>query len=178
VPGLYPAYGNLTRVSALYADANPLRRGVRRLAATPPGSWVFARVAHRLDRVVFRATRGRSTLASWVSGLPMVMLTTTGVRSGRRITTPLVGMPEGGGIVLVGSNFGQAHHPAWVHNLRADPRATLTIDGKTHDAVAEEVTGSERERLLELAGLIYPGYAQYVERAAPRRIRVLRLIPS
>lgn len=165
-------------MSALYADANALRRGVRRLAATRPGSWVFARAAHRLDRVVFRATGGRSTLASWVSGLPMVMLTTTGARSGRRITTPLVGMPEGGGIVLVGSNFGQAHHPAWVHNLRAEPRATLTIDGASHEAVAQEVTGEERQRLLTLAEQVYPGYAQYVERAAPRRIRVLRLIPS
>jgi deazaflavin-dependent oxidoreductase (nitroreductase family) len=165
-------------VSALHADANALRRGVRRLAATRPGSWVFARTAHHADRLVFRATRGRSTLASWVSGLPVVMVTTTGARTGRRTTTPILGMPEGGGIVLVGSNFGQAHHPAWIHNLRADPRATVTVDNATHDAVAEEVTGAERDRLIELAAQIYPGYRRYVERAAPRQIRVIRLIPS
>jgi deazaflavin-dependent oxidoreductase (nitroreductase family) len=108
----------------------------------------------------------------------MVMLTTTGARSGVRTTTPLVGMPEGGGIVIVGSNFGQAHHPAWVHNLRADPRATVTVDGTMHEAIAEEVTGVERDRLMELAAEVYPGYTRYVERAAPRQIRVIRLIPS
>jgi deazaflavin-dependent oxidoreductase (nitroreductase family) len=165
-------------VSALYADANVIRRGVMRLASTRPGSWAFARIAHPADRLVFRATRGRSTLASWVSGLPVVMVTTTGARSGRKTTSPILGIPEGGGIVLVGSNFGQARHPAWVHNLRADPRATVEVGGVAHEARAEEVTGAERERLLELAARIYPGYTRYVERAAPRRIRVLRLIPS
>jgi deazaflavin-dependent oxidoreductase (nitroreductase family) len=140
---------------------------------------VFARIAQRLDRVVFRVTGGRSTAASWVAGLPVVMVTTTGARSGRRVTTPILGVPEGGSIVVVGSNFGRARHPAWVHNLRADPRARVRIVGGTeHDAVAEEVTGEEWERLLALAAEVYPGFPQYVRRAAPRQIRVIRLIPS
>jgi deazaflavin-dependent oxidoreductase (nitroreductase family) len=166
-------------VSARYEDATRIRRLVRRLAATKPGSWVFARTAHRLDHFVYRRTGGRSTAASWVTGLPVVMVTTTGARSGRETTTPILGVPEGGGIVVIGSNFGQAHHPAWVHNLRAHPRAHVrVIGGPEHDAVAEEVTGEERERLIALASEIYPGYPLYVERAAPRRIRVIRLIPS
>jgi deazaflavin-dependent oxidoreductase (nitroreductase family) len=164
-------------VSARYEDANALRRLVRR-AATAPGSWLFARTAHHADRLVIRWTGGRSTLASWVSGFPVVMVTTTGARSGRTTTTPILGVPEGGGIVVIGSNFGQAHHPAWIHNLRADPHARLTVNGATHDAVAEEVEGAERERLIQLATEIYPGFPQYVRRAAPRRIRVIRLIPS
>jgi deazaflavin-dependent oxidoreductase (nitroreductase family) len=166
-------------VSHSYQDASPARRLVRRAAATKPGSWVFARTAHRLDRLVYRATKGRSTAASWVSGLPVVMVTTTGARSGRRVTTPILGVPEGGGIVVIGSNFGQAHHPAWIHNLRKDPRAEVCVVGETpHDAVAEEVEGAERERLIALASEVYPGFPQYVRRAAPRRIRVIRLIPS
>jgi deazaflavin-dependent oxidoreductase (nitroreductase family) len=166
-------------VSARYEDAPPLRRLVRRAAATKPGSWVFARSAHRLDRLVYRWTDGRSTAASWVSGLPVVMVTTTGARSGRSITNPILGVPDGGGIVVIGSNFGQAHHPAWVHNLRANPHARVApIGGEPHDAVAEEVTGAERERLLALATQVYPGFPQYVKRAAPRHIRVIRLIPS
>jgi hypothetical protein len=57
-------------VSHRYEDAAAVRRFVRRIAATRAGSWVFARAAHRLDRIVYRATGGRSTLASWISGLP------------------------------------------------------------------------------------------------------------
>jgi deazaflavin-dependent oxidoreductase (nitroreductase family) len=171
--------GPLSRPSHRYDDANRVRQVVRRAAATTAGSWVFARVAHRLDRIVYRATGGRSTAASWVSGLPVVMVTTTGARSGRRTTTPIVGFPDGGGIVVIGSNFGRAHHPAWVHNLRKNPRARVRVVGEEpYDALAEEVEGAERERLIALGAELYPGFTQYVKRAAPRRIRVLRLIPS
>ena len=150
---------------------NAFQRLVVRAAGTKPGARVFARTAQRADGVVHRATRGRATLSSWASGLPVVMLTTTGRRSGRQVTTPIVAVPESDALVLVGSNFGQAHHPAWVHNLRADPRAR--IDGR--EVRAEEVEGPERERLLALATEVYPGFPAYVQRAAPRRIAVMRL---
>jgi deazaflavin-dependent oxidoreductase (nitroreductase family) len=165
-------------VSARYVDAGPLRRLVRRAAATKPGSWVFARIAHRADRVVFKATGGRATLASWISGLPIVMLTTTGARSGRPVTVPILGVPEGEGVVVVASNFGQAHHPGWSYNLRKDPRARIALAGPPREVVAHEITGDERERLLALATEIYPGFPAYVERAAPRLISLFRLIPS
>jgi deazaflavin-dependent oxidoreductase (nitroreductase family) len=150
---------------------NAFQRLVVRAAGTKPGARVFASSAQHLDRVVYRATHGRATLASWASGLPVVMLTTTGRRSGRQVTTPIVAVPESDALVLVGSNFGQAHHPAWVHNLRADPRAR--IDGR--EVRAEEIEGQERERLLALATEVYPGFPAYVQRAAPRRIAVMRL---
>jgi deazaflavin-dependent oxidoreductase (nitroreductase family) len=150
---------------------NAFQRLVVRAAGTKPGARVFAGTAQHADRVVHRATRGRATLSSWASGLPVVMLTTTGRRSGRQITTPIVAVPEADALVLVGSNFGQAHHPAWVHNLRADSRAR--VDGRK--VQAEEIEGPERERLLMLATEVYPGFPAYVQRAAPRRIAVMRL---
>jgi deazaflavin-dependent oxidoreductase (nitroreductase family) len=150
---------------------NPVQRIVVRFAGTVPGAWVFARAAHRLDRVVHRATDGRATAASLLAGIPVVMLTTTGRRSGRQYTTPILVVPDGDAVVLVGSNFGQAHHPAWVHNLRADPRAW--VDGRA--VTAEEVEGAERDRLFALASEVYPGYPAYVRRAAPRRIAIMRL---
>ena len=165
-------------MTALYVDAHPLRKLVRRIAATAPGSWILARTLHHADRVVYRVTRGRTTLAAILSGLPVLMLTTRGAKSGRRIASPILGMPEGGGIVIVGSNFGRAHHPGWVHNLRADPRARIEMDGTAQDVTAEEITGEERDRLMALATEIYPGFPAYVRRAARRHIRVLRLIPS
>ena len=150
---------------------NAAQRLVVRFAGTAPGAWAFARLAHRLDHVVYRATGGRSTAASWLAGIPVVMLTTTGRRSGRQIATPILAVPDGDALVLVGSNFGQAHHPAWVHNLRAN--AGAFVDGRA--VTAEEAEGAERDRLLALAAEVYPGYPVYVRRAAPRRIAVMRL---
>jgi deazaflavin-dependent oxidoreductase (nitroreductase family) len=150
---------------------NALQRIVVRFAGTVPGAWLFARVAHHLDRVGPRATGGRATAASLLAGVPVVMLTTIGRRSGRQITTPILVVPDGEALVLVGSNFGQARDPAWVHNLRADARAW--VDGRA--VTAEEVEGAERDRLFALAGEVYPGYPAYVRRAAPRRIAIMRL---
>jgi deazaflavin-dependent oxidoreductase (nitroreductase family) len=168
----------VNHANALYADAHPLRKLMRRIAATGPASWVLARTLHHADRVVYRVSGGRTTLAALLSGLPVVMLTTTGAKSGRRIASPVLAIPDGTGMVIVGSNFGRPHHPGWVHNLRADPRARIETGGTTRDVVAEEITGEERDRLMGLADALYPGFPMYVRRAAPRRIRVLRLIPS
>ena len=66
-----------------YDQANPFQRTVRRLVASGPGAWVFARLLDHLDRPVYRLTRGKHTFASLASGLPVVMLTTTGARSAR-----------------------------------------------------------------------------------------------
>ena len=59
------------------------------------------------------------------------MLTTTGARSGRQITSPILGFPDDDDMVVIASNYGQARHPAWYHNLRADPRARLAVDGRS-----------------------------------------------
>ena len=158
-----------------YADANLLQRSVRRFGATRPGSWIFARTLHHADRVVYRASGRRTTLAALLSGLPVVMLTSTGAKSGRESTVPLLGFEEGDAVILIASNYGQAHHPAWLHNLRAHPRARVVVRGERRELVAEEVESPERERYLAIAGVAYPGYRRYEQRAAPRRISVFRL---
>jgi deazaflavin-dependent oxidoreductase (nitroreductase family) len=159
-----------------YAEAGPVRRFVRRAVATRPISWFLSHTLAPVDRVVFRATRGGGTFASWLSGLPVVMLTTTGARSGREVVTPLLGVPDGDAIVVAASNFGGPHHPAWYHNLRAHPRARLTVSGVTRTVEAQEVEGPERERLIALVTDVYPGSRAYIWRAAPRRIPVIRLL--
>ena len=164
-------------MSYSYADANLPRRVVRRFAATRPGSWLFARTLHHADRAVYRLTQERTTLAGLLSGLPVVMLTTTGAKSGRQTTAPILGIEEDDAVIVVASNYGQAHHPAWYHNLRAHPQARIAVHGAPRDVVAEEATSPERERYLELATLVYPGFPGYVKRAAPRRIAVFKLIP-
>jgi deazaflavin-dependent oxidoreductase (nitroreductase family) len=160
-----------------YAEANALQRGLRRFASSGPGSWLLAPVLHRLDRPVYRATRGRHTLTSLLAGLPTVVLTTTGARSGRRTSVPLVGLPTPEGIAVIASNYGQRHHPAWYFNLRAEPIAEIAVDGVRTPVRAVPVEGERRARIWEEALAIYPGYSTYERRAAHRRIGVFVLEP-
>jgi deazaflavin-dependent oxidoreductase (nitroreductase family) len=158
-------------------EANPVQRLVRVSAAWGPMSWFYARTLHHLDRAVYRMTRGRATFASWVAGLPIVMLTTTGAKSGRRHTLPLVAVPERERLIVIASNYGQSRNPAWYHNLRANPRATIAFEGSNRDVVARELAGPERERHYARGIEIYPGWRQYRKRAAHRQIPVMELTP-
>jgi deazaflavin-dependent oxidoreductase (nitroreductase family) len=161
-----------------FADANAAQRAVRRFASSGPGSWVFARVAHHLDRPIFRITDGRHTAASLLAGLPILMLTTTGAKSGKRRVVPVVGLPTADGLAVIASNYGQERHPAWYHNLRKDPRAEIGMDERVWSVRAVEVEGERRERIWQEALKIYPGYATYEKRADHRRIHVFVLEPT
>src|ERR1700736_2824352 len=115
--------------STSYEQAGAFQRFMRRFAASGPGSWMFARVLHHIDRPVYRLTRGRHTLASLLSGLPVVMLTTTGARSGMPRTVPVLGLPTPDGLVVIASNYGSPRHPGWYHNLRANPEGQVSVGG-------------------------------------------------
>jgi len=150
-----------------------------RLSAVPlPMSWFYARTLHHIDRVVYRLTRGRATFTSWITGLPVVMLTTTGARSGQRHTLPVLGIPVDDRLVVIASNYGQYHNPAWYHNLRANPRAGVVFEGSSRDMVARELSGEERERWYTRGIEIYPGWLHYRKRAAHRQIPVIELRPA
>jgi deazaflavin-dependent oxidoreductase (nitroreductase family) len=161
----------------LYDQANGLQRFVRRFASSGPGSWIFARVSHRLDRPVYRVTDGRHTVASMIAGLPILMLTTTGAKSGKKRMVPVVGLPTDDGLAVIASNYGQEHHPAWHHNLAKDPNAQVGMDERTWNVRAVEVEGERRDRIWKQALEIYPGYSTYEKRADHRRIHVYVLEP-
>jgi deazaflavin-dependent oxidoreductase (nitroreductase family) len=158
-----------------YTRANAFQRAMRRLAASGPGSWLFARVLHHVDRPVFRLTRGRATFGSLVSGLPVVMLTTTGARTGKPRTVPVLGIPTDDGLAVIASNWGQKHPPAWDHNLRADPAASVAIGRQTRRVRAVPAEGERRERIWGEGLRVYPGWSQYERRAGDRRIVVYAL---
>jgi deazaflavin-dependent oxidoreductase (nitroreductase family) len=160
-----------------FRRANLFRRLMRLSGAVPPISWLYARTLHHADRLVYRLTRGRATFVSLVTGLPIVMLTTTGAKSGQRRTLPLVALPEGNRMIIIASNYGQYRNPSWYYNLRANPRATITYEGVTREVMARELEGEERDRHYERGIGIYPGWTQYRERAAHRRIPVIELSP-
>jgi deazaflavin-dependent oxidoreductase (nitroreductase family) len=136
---------------------------------------VFARVAHRIDRPVYRLTRGRHTFANLVSGLPVVQLTTTGARSGLPRTVPVVGLPTADGFAVIASNFGQERQPGWYYNLRANPEGSVFVDGRSRRFRAVEAEGDRRSRIWEEGLKVYPGWSQYERRASDRRIAVFVL---
>ena len=161
-----------------YERANPAQKFLRRFASSGPGAWLFARLAPHLDRRVHRLTRGRHTLGSLITGLPVVMLTTTGARSGQTRTVPVLGLPVSGGLAVIASNWGQSRHPAWSHNLRAHPEAQVVVSGVGRRVRAVDVDGARRAEIWQQALRIYPGFDQYERRASHRRISVFVLEPA
>jgi deazaflavin-dependent oxidoreductase (nitroreductase family) len=163
--------------SIVYERANRFHKLVRRFAASGPGARLFARIAPHLDRPIHRATRGRHTLGSLLAGLPVVLLTTTGARSGLPRAVPVLGIPFPGGIAVIGSNWGQRRHPAWYYNLRAHPEAWVVIDGVGRRVCAVEAEGERRSEIWRQALLVYPGFSEYERRAPDRHIAVFVLEP-
>jgi deazaflavin-dependent oxidoreductase (nitroreductase family) len=152
-----------------------LRRWVRWFAKSEPGSWLLARVLHHLDHAAFKVTKGRATLTSLAAGLPVVMLTTTGARSGLPRTVPVLGFPIDGKLAVAAGNFGQQQEPAWCLNLRKDPHAHVVVDQRARRVVAEELFGAPRAAVWQRCLTVYPGGAAYAERAAPRTIGLFLL---
>jgi deazaflavin-dependent oxidoreductase (nitroreductase family) len=112
-----------------YAEANVVFRAMRRMAGWRPVSWLYARILSPIDRAVSRISGRRMTFVRLVSGLPVLLLTTTGARTGAKRTQPLLYLREGDDLVVIGSNWGQAHNPAWYYNLRANPYAEVALSG-------------------------------------------------
>jgi deazaflavin-dependent oxidoreductase (nitroreductase family) len=155
-------------------EPNIGQRVIRRLAWVRPISWGLARILPPIDRWVIRWSRGRISATTLFTGLPLVLLTTTGAKSGRPRHTPLTPTPDGDSLILIASNFGQRHDPAWYYNLRANPEVTVTYRGRSHPYIAQELTGLEWDRAWDKAVVSYPGYQAYRSRAG-RVIPVIRL---
>jgi deazaflavin-dependent oxidoreductase (nitroreductase family) len=155
-----------------------LRKVVRDLSAIAPVSWVLARTLHHVDGSVFRLTRGRYTASSLLAGLPVIMLGTTGAKSGASRTVPVLGIPDGDRTAVVASGYAQsARPPSWYFNLRAHPEAKITVDGLTRHVRAYEAEGEEKERLWRLALETYPGFTDYEKRLGERSIPIMVLAP-
>jgi deazaflavin-dependent oxidoreductase (nitroreductase family) len=139
----------------------------------------FASLAARLaplDARVLKASDGRFGLLGNY-GLPQLLLTTTGRKSGQPRTVTLLYGSWDDEIVLVGSNFGQAHHPAWALNLEANPDAVVKIGPQSRRVRARLVTDeAEREDVWAHMTDIYPGYAMYRSKAG-RDIKVFAVQP-
>jgi deazaflavin-dependent oxidoreductase (nitroreductase family) len=148
-------------------------------AGSRPGAWFFVNVATRMDRLLLPLTRGRlsSCLGTSYHGSHLLLLTTTGTKSGQPRTVPLLYFRDGRNIVVIGSKGGHPKHPAWYQNIRAHPRVVVTVRGKRLECTALDADGPERLRLWARAVELYPGYDTYSRRAAGRDIPVVVLSP-
>ena len=158
-----------------FTDANAVQRAIRRFAATTVGAALFRPTAHHLDRWVSRLTRGRRTFAELLTGVPVVLLTTTGARSGEPRVVAVAGVPYGDHLGLIASNWGGTSHPAWYHNLRANPEAAVSIGGDSWPVVARVATPAERDEIWQRGLAIYPGWRKYEARAGERQIQAFVL---
>jgi F420H(2)-dependent quinone reductase len=144
-------------------------------ARQKPVTWFLVNVGNKIDPYLMKATGGR--VKSTINA-PTVLLTHTGAKSGKKRTTPLAYFTEGDKVVLIASRGGHQHHPAWYHNVVANPEVELWTRGGGGVYRAREAEGEERSRIWDLATTYYPGFASYQERAGDRRIPVIVCEPQ
>jgi deazaflavin-dependent oxidoreductase (nitroreductase family) len=161
-----------------FDHANAFHRFMRNFAATKAGGALLRPTAHHLDRLLTKVTGGKSSFAGLVTGVPAVILTTTGAKSGEPRTVALYGIPHPDGVALIASNFGGARHPAWYHNLKAHPQATVSIGRDTWQGTARLATPEERDQIWAKGLTMYPGWSKYEVRAGERHIEAFILSRS
>ncbi len=118
-----------------------------------PNDWNQAVIAE------FRANGGK--VGGQFEGAPLLLLTTTGAKTGRRLTSPLMYNTDGDRLLIFASKAGAPTNPAWYHNLVANPKVTLEVGAETFDATATVLHGEERDRLFARHATQYPGFAEY-----------------
>ncbi|WP_232701620.1 nitroreductase family deazaflavin-dependent oxidoreductase [Halobacterium wangiae] len=151
-----------------------------RFAATRVGTWVLSQTLPRIDRALQSVSGGRLSISRVLSttGVPIVELTTVGAKSGKRRSVPVLGYRDGREWVVVASNWGREAHPAWYHNLRANPEVELAFRGETDQYVAREVTGAERAAYWRRLRELNPELEPYQERSGDRDLPVVVLTPK
>lgn len=154
---------------------NGFERQLERFAASKAGGWYFVNVANKIDRRLVPTTNGRLSTAV---GQQVLVIEVVGAKSGLVRRVPLVYVTDGDDIVLVASNAGSRKHPAWYHNLRKNPEATVFAKGRSGRYRASFPEGAEYDRLWDEAVDYYGGYAVYKERAGDRRIPLVLLSPA
>jgi len=127
-----------------------------------------------LRSAVWLYRRSGGKIGGRMFGAPLLLLTTTGRKSGRSWTVPLMYQTDGDGWVIIASNGGSPNHPAWWLNLRSRPEASVQIGRQTYPISAVEAAGEDRERLWRRMADMYKGYDGYAQKTT-RQIPVVVL---
>jgi deazaflavin-dependent oxidoreductase (nitroreductase family) len=132
----------------------------------------MAPASRNQERVVaeFRARDGK--VGGYHASMQLLLLTTTGARSGQRRAVPLTYLPDGDRYIVTAGNAGSDAHPAWYYNLAASPDVTVEVGTEVFEAVATTATSPEREALYAMFAAVYPQAADYQDQTA-RQIPVV-----
>ncbi len=137
-----------------------------------PSTWAWVREQVEL----YESSGGTQGTTLRDTGLPVVIITKHGVRSGKLRKTPVMRVEHEGRYAAVASQGGAPTHPGWYYNLRAHPHVELQDGSRKQDMVAREATGAERDEWWRRAVAAYPPYADY-QRKTTRQIPVFVLEP-
>ena len=124
---------------------------------------------------LYRLSRGK--IGGKMRGSKVLLLTTTGRKSGKARTVPVGSFDRQGGWVIVASNNGQPTHPAWYHNLKSQPQASVQVFDKVLPVTAEVLTGEARAQAWQQVITTAPAYADY-QKQTTREIPLVLLHPS
>ncbi|MEU6539185.1 nitroreductase family deazaflavin-dependent oxidoreductase [Streptomyces sp. NPDC047000] len=136
-----------------------------------PAQWVREQVE------LYESSGGTEGTTLRDTGLPVILLTTRGARSGKIRKTPLMRVEHDGRYAVVASQGGAPKHPVWYFNIRADPRVELRDGPERQDMTARELTGAEKAEWWERAVAAFPPYADYQKKTS-REIPVFVLEPA
>jgi deazaflavin-dependent oxidoreductase (nitroreductase family) len=153
---------------------------IQKIASSRWGAWYFSRTQHHIDRVLLRITGNKKNMTSILAGVPVAIVTTTGAKSGLPRTLPLIYVlaeSEPNKMAFVATNWGQKHHPAWYYNLKANPRATCSINGQIGEYVAHEARGEEYDKFWQSAVDITIGFRRTQQRVSGRPIPIMIMTP-
>jgi deazaflavin-dependent oxidoreductase (nitroreductase family) len=123
----------------------------------------------------FRANHGR--VGGQFEGAPLLLLHTTGARTGASRVNPMMYLPDGDRYLVFASKAGSDHNPDWYHNLLAHPDVRIEVGDEVLDVHATELTGAERDEKYARQAELYPGFADY-EKKTRRVIPVIALTPA
>jgi deazaflavin-dependent oxidoreductase (nitroreductase family) len=150
-------------------------RKIARWVATRPWLARIRPAVLAADRVLFRLTKGRVTVVG-IAGMPSLTLTVKGRKTGLPRDIALLYVPDGEDVLLVGSNWGQPHHPVWTANLVTNPDVSVNIRGKVRDMRAQQLSSAERAAIWPKLTETWPVYDNYQSKTT-RELRVFRLTP-
>lgn len=121
----------------------------------------------------FRENKGK--VGGMFEGAPVLLLHTTGAKTGQERTNPLMYLEDGDRTLIFASKGGFPTHPDWYRNLKKHPGVQLEVGAEKYDAEALELTGEERDRLYAKQAKLYPQFAEYEQKAPNRKIPVIAL---
>jgi F420H(2)-dependent quinone reductase len=140
-----------------------------------PGVYFMRYLWTPLDRLMYRLRGGRHGIGP--RALPFMLLTTTGRKTARPRTTPVLYLQDGSRYVIVGSNYGRRGHPEWTHNLTSTPNATVQIGERTEKVLARRTTSEEFDSYWPRLVEIWPGWQTY-RKMTGREFRMFVLEPG